>query len=43
LLKSQGRFSHLFKPEHRGEIEKIQQWTDENWDRLLKLCGEAQS
>ena len=43
LLKSQGRFSHLFKPEHKGEIEKIQRWVDVNWDRLLKLCGETQS
>jgi pyruvate ferredoxin oxidoreductase beta subunit len=40
LLKAQGRFSHLFKPEHKGEIEKIQQWTNENWNRILTLCGE---
>jgi len=43
LLKSQGRFSHLFKPEHKGEIERIQGWVDENWSRLLKLCGETPS
>jgi len=40
LLKAQGRFSHLFKPEHKDEIEKIQQWTNENWNRILTLCGE---
>lgn len=42
LLKAQGRFSHLFKPERKGELEKIQQWTDENWKRILTLCGEPQ-
>jgi len=40
LLKAQGRFSHLFKPERKGELEKIQRWTDENWNRILSLCGE---
>jgi len=41
FLKAQGRFRHLFKPEFKKEIEVIQQWVDENWNRLLKLCGET--
>jgi len=41
FLKAQGRFRHLFKPEFKKEIEIIQQWVNENWNRLLKLCGET--
>ncbi len=41
FLKAQGRFRHLFKPEFKKEIEIIQQWVDENWNRLLKFCGET--
>jgi len=41
FLKAQGRFSHLFKPEFRKEIETIQSWVDANWKRILQLCGEA--
>ena len=39
-LKLQGRFRHLFKPEFQSQIEKIQEQTTENWNRLLELCGE---
>jgi len=42
LLKSQGRFSHLFKPEHEGEIGNIQRRVDANWNRISSLCGEVQ-
>ncbi len=41
FLKAQGRFRHLFKPEFKKEIEIIQQWVDENWNRLLQFCGET--
>ena len=40
FLKPQGRFSHLFKPEFEREIESIQHWVDENWNRISRLCGE---
>jgi len=40
FLKPQGRFRHLFQPEFKGEIEAIQRWVDENWNRILRLCGE---
>jgi len=39
-LKIQGRFKHLFKPENRHIIEKIQKNVDEEWEKLLKLCVE---
>lgn len=41
FLKPQGRFRHLFQPEFKGELEAIQRWVDENWNRILKLCGET--
>ncbi|MBL7054629.1 pyruvate ferredoxin oxidoreductase [Candidatus Woesearchaeota archaeon] len=40
FMKEQGRFKHLFKPENKKILEFIQKRTDEEWDRLLKLCGE---
>jgi pyruvate ferredoxin oxidoreductase beta subunit len=40
-LKRQGRFRHLFRPENRHMIDKLQAETDRRWERLLKLCGEA--
>jgi len=39
-LKPQGRFRHLFTPEFKGEIERIQAWVDANWARICKLAGE---
>ncbi len=39
-MKPQGRFKHLFKPENKHMIEKIQAHVDSEWDKLLKLCGE---
>ncbi|MDO8741063.1 MAG: thiamine pyrophosphate-dependent enzyme [Candidatus Woesearchaeota archaeon] len=38
-LKTQGRFAHLFKPENKEILEKIQKNVDEEWEKLLKLCG----
>lgn len=40
-LKTQGRFKHLFKPENEHIIEELQAKVDKDWERLLKLCGEA--
>ncbi|MCD6469232.1 pyruvate ferredoxin oxidoreductase [Candidatus Bathyarchaeota archaeon] len=40
FLKMQGRFRHLFQPEFRHEIDVLQKWVDENWRRILSLCGE---
>ncbi len=37
FLKGQGRFKHLFKPENRHIIEKMQRLIDEEWERLVKL------
>lgn len=37
-LKIQGRFKHLFKPENKGLIEKIQQRVDSEWERIKRLC-----
>jgi pyruvate ferredoxin oxidoreductase beta subunit len=37
-LADQGRFRHLFKPEHKHVIDQIQQVTDERWQKLLKQC-----
>ena len=39
-LKPQGRFSHLFKPQNKAIIEKIQANINSEWEKLLKLCGE---
>jgi pyruvate ferredoxin oxidoreductase beta subunit len=41
FLKMQGRFSHLFQPEFQHEIEALQRWVDENWKRIVNLCGET--
>jgi len=38
FLKPQGRFRHLFRPEFMKEVEEIQGWVDENWNRITKLC-----
>ncbi|MFA4817451.1 MAG: thiamine pyrophosphate-dependent enzyme [Parcubacteria group bacterium] len=39
FLKGQGRFKHLFRPENKAVIEKIQKTVDEKWDELVKLAG----
>lgn len=40
-LTSQGRFSHLFKPENEWMLQAIQEEVDRNWQRLLERCGQA--
>ena len=40
-LKRQGRFRHLFRPENRHLIDRLQEEVDRRWERLLRLCGEA--
>jgi len=39
-LKTQGRFRHLFQPENRHVIDKLQVEVDKRWGRLLERCGE---
>ena len=42
-LKAQGRFKHLFSPTEQTEaIEQIQKEVDARWQKVLKLCGEAE-
>jgi pyruvate ferredoxin oxidoreductase beta subunit len=40
-LRVQGRFRHLLAPENRHLVEAFQRYIDEEWERLLKRCGEA--
>jgi len=40
-LKRQGRFRHLFKPQNRHLIDKMQAEVDRRWEDLLERCGEA--
>ncbi len=39
-LKKQGRFAHLFKPAGAEQLERLQDWVDYEWERLLRKCGE---
>lgn len=39
-LKTQGRFSHLMRPENQQLVEKIQKHVDLEWEKLLLLAGE---
>lgn len=41
FFKHQGRFAHLLKPENASLLEAIQAKVDEQWEKLLKRCGEA--
>ncbi|MDP2912417.1 MAG: thiamine pyrophosphate-dependent enzyme [Candidatus Omnitrophota bacterium] len=36
LIKLQGRFRHLMKPENKPLLDEIQAETDKNWEELLK-------
>lgn len=38
-MKPQGRFAHLFKPENKEILERIQRNVDEEWEKLMRLCG----
>jgi pyruvate ferredoxin oxidoreductase beta subunit len=37
-LKPQGRFKHLFRPENKAVLEKIQKHVDMEWAKVKKLC-----
>ena len=37
-FKSQGRFSHLLRPENKHLVEEIQGVVDREWERLLRRC-----
>ena len=37
-LKTQGRFSHMFKPGNEWMIKHAQAEVDKNWEELLRLC-----
>jgi len=39
-LRRQGRFAHLFKPGNEEALERVQDWVDHEWDKLLVKCGE---
>ena len=38
FMKEQGRFKHLFRPENKKILDFIQKRTDEEWEKLQKLC-----
>ncbi len=40
-LKTQGRFRHLFTPEFKHLVGKIQEIVDRRWQKLLKKCEMA--
>lgn len=40
-LKSQGRFSHLLRPENEELVAKIQSKVDQEWEALLAKCEGA--
>ncbi|MFH1211461.1 MAG: thiamine pyrophosphate-dependent enzyme [Candidatus Woesearchaeota archaeon] len=37
-LKVQGRFKHLFKPENKWLLDRVQQETDKRWELLKRKC-----
>lgn len=41
-LKSQGRFGHLLLPENSSLIEELQERVDQEWQKLLKQCGDIE-
>lgn len=40
-MKLQRRFRHLLRPELKGELDAIKQGINDNWSRILRLCGET--
>lgn len=40
-FRAQGRFRHLFTPAFEHVIAEVQERVDREWERLLRLCGEA--
>ncbi len=41
FMKDQGRFKHLFQPKNKHMVDMIQKKAEEDWKKLLKLCGES--
>jgi pyruvate ferredoxin oxidoreductase beta subunit len=39
-LKRQGRFAHLFQPGFEEALHELEEWVDEEWEKLLRKCGE---
>jgi pyruvate ferredoxin oxidoreductase beta subunit len=39
-LKKQGRFAHLFKKGGEEQLERLQEWVDFEWEKLLRKCDE---
>ncbi len=39
-LKVQGRFKHLFQKGNEEMLEKMQEYVDQRWQKILRLCGE---
>jgi pyruvate ferredoxin oxidoreductase beta subunit len=37
-LKPQGRYKHLFRPENRPLLDKIQQHVNGEWEKIVRLC-----
>ncbi|MBI2887291.1 MAG: pyruvate ferredoxin oxidoreductase [Chloroflexi bacterium] len=37
-IKSQGRFSHLLRPENQHLVEELQVEVDHDWEKLLRRC-----
>jgi len=38
-FKEQGRFSHLIRPENEELLDKLQVYTDREWEDLVARCG----
>ncbi len=39
-LKRQGRFAHLFQPANEWALRHLEDWVDEEWEKLLRKCQE---
>ena len=39
-LKRQGRFAHLFQADNAWQLKALENWVDEEWEKLLRKCGE---
>lgn len=42
-LKLQGRFSHLFQPNNEHVLREIQEYVDQEWEKLLHLCEQKKA
>ena len=38
FLKKQGRFKHMFKKGNEWMIDEVQQYVDQQWEKLLAKC-----